>query len=162
MRKLAAKLARGISKTNRHVKQLAKGLVPVAVDADGLMVALSELAERTAEEAGIDCEFFCPTKVRIPDDATALQLYRIAQEAVTNAVKHASPRKIKIGLEYSSGNIEMKVTDDGIGIRQESWSNGGLGLRLMRHRCDLIGGSLDVDRRQPDGTQVCCQIPVDN
>ena len=158
---LAAKIAAGIARTNRHVRTLAHGLVPVPVDAEGLMTALADLARRTETEHGIACHFICDEPVRIADDNIALQLYRIAQEAVANASKHAKAGSISIHLECTDGRLQVDVQDDGIGIGSEGIrSSGGLGLRIMEHRCGLIGGTLSVRRRESGGTLIRCMVPV--
>jgi PAS domain S-box-containing protein len=154
----ATKIADGIAETNRHVRALAKGLVPIPVSADGLIEALYELAKSTENANGISCRFDCPTPVHVPDDSVALHIYRMAQEAVTNAVKHAQASTISIHLGYSNHALELEVLDDGVGIGQSDRRNGGLGLRIMEHRCGLIGGVLSVQRRNTGGTAVSCRI----
>jgi two-component system CheB/CheR fusion protein len=158
-KELAAKLAAGIGETNRRVQSLAKGLVPVPVDAEGLMAALAELAERTESAHGIGCRFECPSPVRITDDDLALHLYRIAQEAVTNAVKHASAQMISIRLEAGEHELGLEVRDDGVGIDRAKVERGeGLGLRIMEHRCGLIRGAFAVSRLDAGGTSVSCRV----
>lgn len=156
---LAAKIAAGIATANRRVRLLAKGLVPVAIDAEGLMTALDELAMQTESTYGIRCRFECPSPVKVPNDELALHLYRIAQEAVANAVKHAQGDEISIHLTSDGGQIELKIADNGIGIRQQARGSQGLGLRIMAHRCNLLGGTFSVQRQEPGGTAVRCRVP---
>jgi two-component system, chemotaxis family, CheB/CheR fusion protein len=156
---LAGKLAAGIAEANRHVRTLARGLVPVAVDAEGLMSALGELASSTEKHHGLSCRFECPVPVDVADEAVATHLYRIAQEAVTNAVKHARTDAISIRLERSDRTLTVEISDEGIGIEQPSIRKEGLGLRIMEHRCALIGGALTVRRRDSGGTVVTCTLP---
>jgi two-component system, chemotaxis family, CheB/CheR fusion protein len=155
---LATRLADGIANVNRQVRSLAQGLVPVPVDAHGLMSGLDGLAKRTAELQGISCRFECPSEVEIQNDDVAMHLYRIAQEAVANAVRHAQPGEITIRLERRDGALVLEVHDDGIGIADQP-HEGGLGLRIMDHRCSLIGGGLEIGRRRPKGTVVACRVP---
>lgn len=159
VRHLASRLAKGISECNQDVRQLASGLVPVAIDAEGLMVALSELARRIGKESGIHCEFSCPAPVNIADDFTALHLYRIAQEAAHNAIRHAAASTITIQLERMGDSISIRIRDDGIGISEDDRLSGGLGLRLMEHRCGLIGGTLTIAGTLGGGTEIACRIP---
>jgi PAS domain S-box-containing protein len=159
VRRLAARLASGLAESNRHVQRIAKGLMPVAIDADGLMVALSELAARATEETGIECEFNCPARIQIPDDTMALHLYRIVQEAVNNAIKHASANRISIALNRSVEATSVIVEDNGIGISPNDLESDGIGVRLMQHRCELIGGTFSIERRLEGGTAVRCEIP---
>jgi two-component system, LuxR family, sensor kinase FixL len=156
---LAQKIASGIAATNRHVRSLAKGLVPVPVDAEGLMTALANLAERTGSEHGVSCRFVCPRPVRIADDSAALHLYRIAQEAVLNAVRHAAASEISIHLERTDLGLRIDVRDDGIGI-DEKRRGDGLGLRIMEHRCGLMGGTFSARRRARRGTVIRCTVPL--
>jgi two-component system sensor kinase FixL len=156
--KLAARLAAGIAKANRRVRDLAKGLVPVPIEAGGLMSALDALAHDTEETSGILCRFECPHPVQVADDSTALHLYRIAQEAVTNAIKHANPSTISIRLVNENHVLTCQVVDDGIGINETRDFHKGLGVRIMEHRCNLIGGKLTLHRRATGGTTVSCEI----
>lgn len=160
-RELARRIASGIAQTNRHVRALAQGLVPVSVDAEGLMTALSDLARRTQNEHGISCSFICPEPVSIADDNVAMHLYRIVQEAVANALKHAEAGNISIRLQRSDGALRVDVRDDGIGIDTDKPSE-GLGLRIMEHRCGLIGGTFSAQRRDAGGTTISCMVPFVN
>jgi two-component system, LuxR family, sensor kinase FixL len=155
---LAQKIASGIAATNRHVRSLAKGLVPVPVDAEGLMTALASLAEHTEKEHGVSCHFVCPKPVRIADDSAALHLYRIAQEAVLNSIRHAAASEISIRLERADFGLRIDVRDDGIGIDEERRGD-GLGLRIMEHRCGLMGGTFSARRRETGGTVISCTVP---
>lgn len=157
---LAAKLANGIAQANANVRALARGLLPGDVQANSLLAALAELAETQSERHGIDCRFECPDATEIADDIAAMHLYRIAQEAVTNAVKHAKATQITIRLRTPNAHIELEVCDDGIGIdRAAAASPRGLGLRTMGHRCSLLGGKLSVEKLDGGGTRVSCLAP---
>jgi PAS domain S-box-containing protein len=140
-----------------HVYALIKGLRPVEVDAEGLMAALAELAASTETLAGVSCRFDCPRSVAVKDDNTADHLFRIAQEAVRNAVKHAEASEITIGL-VKDGGLSLRVEDDGAGIPPEGQRRAGMGLRIMRHRAGLLGGVLDVRRASPRGTILTCTL----
>jgi two-component system CheB/CheR fusion protein len=157
---LAAKLASGIAEAGRRVSALARGLVPVPVDREGLMVALGELARKTESDHDIRCRFECPSPVRVADDSAALHLYHIAQEAVTNAVKHARASAVSVGLHADARNLRLEIRDDGIGIDQQAQRGDGLGLRIMEHRCGLIGGQFSVRGREAGGTIVTCVVPT--
>lgn len=156
---VAAKLAAGIAETNRRLRALAKGLVPVPVDREGLMVALGDLARRTEEEHGIECRFVCPKPVKVADDAAALHLYRIAQEAVTNAVRHASASAISVDLHADDRQLRLEIRDDGVGLDPQRRHGDGLGLRIMEHRCGLLGGQFTVREEEAGGTTIACVVP---
>ena len=158
--RLAVRIAAGIAETNGRVRALAQGLVPVPVDAQGLMTALAGLGERTQAQHGIACRFDCPEPVRITSDSVALHLYRIAQEAVTNAVRHAGADTIVVRLACEDGTLHLEVRDNGAGIDTEQRDHGGLGLRIMEHRCDLMGGTFSARRSQSGGTVISCCVPL--
>jgi two-component system, chemotaxis family, CheB/CheR fusion protein len=156
---LAARLAAGIGEVNSHVRSIAKGLVPVPIDAEGLMAALDDLARSTQERYGLSCRFECPAPVVIADDVAAMHLYRIAQEGVLNAVKHAHASAVTIRLGRDAKGVELVVADDGAGFDPESKERQGAGLRIMKHRCELIGGRLEIRPGAGGGTVVACSVP---
>jgi PAS domain S-box-containing protein len=141
-----------------QTRSLARGLHPVKPEPEGLMVALEELARRTSSLFRTKCKVICPLPVLIEDGATATHLYRIAQEAVTNAVKHGKPSRIQIHLFRTQEGIYLKVKDNGSGLLTMSRKGEGMGLRIMRHRAGAIGGTLTVQRRSGGGTTVVCTV----
>lgn len=157
--KLAARLASGIDQANRHVRSLAHGLVPVPVDAETLPAALGELARATRDTYSLSCQFDCPEPVPVGDATTATHLYRIAQEAVGNAVRHAKADAIEIRLARSDAGVLLQIEDNGVGIPSGRPPLEGAGLRLMEHRCAVIGGQFTVQRKKSGGTRVACVIP---
>jgi signal transduction histidine kinase len=96
--------------------------------------------------------------VRIRDDSIVLNLYRIAQEAVNNAVKHARPSQIIISLRRNRSALSLEITDDGDGVSKKSASK-GMGLQIMQHRANVIGGRLTLESRAGGGTTVKCTLP---
>jgi signal transduction histidine kinase len=157
---LAGRLADGIAQANLHVRSLAHGLLPVPVDEKTLPAALGELARSTRENYGLSCQFDCPEPVLVDNSVTATHLYRIAQEAVSNAVKHAKANAISIRLARSDGDLLLEIRDDGVGIAPRTPPYEGAGLRLMEHRCSVIGGRFTVQRQDSGGTRVACAIPL--
>lgn len=157
---LAARVAKGISAANAHARSLARGLIPVAMEAGGLMSALRALAEETDVIPGLSCAFECHEPVPLADDVQATQLYRIAQEAVTNALKHAEASQISIRLSQTDHSIRLEVDDDGIGIDDKRQPEQGNGLSIMRYRCELIGADLKVERSTRGGTALVCLVPL--
>ena len=158
-KELAKRLAAGIGEANRHVRALARGLVSVPVDAETLPAALDALARNTQETYKLSCRVDCPTPLRMPDAATATHLYRIAQEAVGNAAKHAKADNVLIRLASDDNRLRMEIHDDGIGIPARPVVNGGMGLRLMEHRCTAIGGRFMIEPGACGGTVVSCTVP---
>ncbi|MDR3403782.1 MAG: sensor histidine kinase [Chthoniobacter sp.] len=138
-------------------RNLARGLAPVELEAEGLMAAFHELAKTTTERFNIDCRFEAPHPVLIDDSATSTHLFRIAQEAVSNAIKHGSAQRVTIGLFHEAEDMNLVVIDDGGGFREPLMENRGMGLHIMRHRAAMIGATLTI-RRQSPGTVVHCRL----
>ncbi len=144
-----------------RVASAIRGLTPVDVDEQGLMSALELLASGTTKRFGIPCTFECRESVRVNSNQLATQLYRIAQEAITNAVKHGHPDTIEIRLSDENGTLRLEIMDDGEGLREEDIvSSDGLGLKIMRHRCKSVFGHFDVGLREGGGTKVSCAIDL--
>ena len=133
--------------------------MPVEVDVEGLMVALADLALRTSELPGVRCTFECDEPVCILDNQTATHLYRLSQETVTNALKHGHARKIVISLSDDGELITLKITDNGIGFTDNDLESGGMGLRIMRYRAELIRAKLTIAPAHRRGTEVTCTLP---
>lgn len=150
---IAAHVREAISQT----RMLAHGLCPVVLESEGLMSALQELAHATAKMFGVNCAFRCEQPVHIHDNTTATHLYRIAQEAVGNALKHGKSRRIEIGLAAEADRVFLAVKDDGCGI-SDAPPRTGAGLRIMQYRAGMIGGSVVVQRGEPGGTTVACSV----
>lgn len=152
------KLDASIQEAKRQIRALSKGLFPVDVDAQGLRIALEELARETTSIFRIPCQFTCSDGMPIEDNFTATQLFLIAREAVQNAARHARATQLVIQLDDGDG-LRLSVEDNGQGLLKEGHSSGGMGLRIMRHRADLIGGKLELSSRDGRGTRVILQLP---
>jgi PAS domain S-box-containing protein len=136
-------------------RDLARGLHPIELNTSGFVRALHDVAYRISQSRKIECRFVCPRPVRIRDDAIVLNLYRIAQEAVNNAVKHARPSHITISLRRTRSALVLEISDDGVGVSEKS-AGKGMGLQIMHHRANVIGGRLTVESRAGGGTTVKC------
>lgn len=152
-------IGRQIREAISEVRSLSHGLAPVALADEGLMTALGALADDTARGT-VRCVFECPKPVRVPDAEVAGHLYRIAQEAVNNAVKHAVPSEIRIGLEHRDGAFLLEIDDDGEGFDQSATLRGGMGLRVMRYRARLMDGTLEIGSPPAGGTRISCRVPM--
>src|ERR1017187_2202593 len=119
-------------------RNLARGLYPVEMEAEGLMAAFQDLADNITKGARVRCVFECGAPVVIHDDAAATHLFRIAQEAVRNAVQHGKPKRIGITLSERNGLVTLTVEDDGAGVPEDVPKSGGLGIRIMAHRAAMI------------------------
>ncbi len=143
-----------------HTRLLARGLAPIDLAADGLMRGLHALAARTGEFYHLQCSFQCPVPVLIADAAVATALYRIAQEAVANAAKHAQPKTIEIRLAATSQKVVLAIKDDGIGFSRHGRAPRGMGLRIMQYRAAMLGGTFVIQKQPSRGTNVVCAVPL--
>lgn len=155
----AAEIAKLIREVIDDTRRLAQGLAPIQLEAEGLMEALRALAARTSHLFGTKCVFECPAPTLIHDVSVGTCLYRIAQEAVSNAIRHARARTIRILLKPSNGGVELEIANDGAGFSEHALNSAGMGLRIMQYRADLIRGELRI-LKADDGTRVICQAPL--
>jgi signal transduction histidine kinase len=153
----AGEIARQTQLALDQVRLLAKNLFPVDVDAESLLAALRDLASATTTLHKIDVRVEGNLRETLHDGKIATELYRIAQEAVTNTVKHAQARAITIRVEDGSGLLRLTIADDGIGIAPVEPGDGA-GLRIMRYRATSIGAALAVERGRTGGTVVTCTL----
>src|ERR1017187_7595466 len=132
-------------------RNLARGIYPVEMEPEGLMGAFHELAMNTSKAFKIACEFKCEAPVLIQDATKATHFYRIAQEAVSNAIRHGKPKRIVITLANRGGRMTLAVEDDGVGV-PETWQKGqGLGIRIMAHRAAMLGASFSIEPNPTGG-----------
>lgn len=158
--KLVEALGRGLKRCNAALRNIMNGLPTVPVEISGLVEALAKLAEQIQEESKVNCLFDCPVPVTLIDNHVATHLYLIVREAVHNAIKHAAPRNVQIRLEADEF-LRLCVQDDGIGISEDKLIEReiqGLGLRIMRNRASIIGAMLSIERIEPTGTRVLCNL----
>lgn len=147
-----------INEAIAQTRNLARGLHPVEPEPNGLIVALQALAMRTKTLFHVRCRFICPQSVLIQDNVVATHLFRIAQEAITNAIRHGKPKRIEIGLTETSGLIKLWIRDNGAGMPVRRQEKSGLGLRIMRYRAGMIGGSLAIQKEAGGGMTVACEV----
>jgi len=155
---LARRIAQGLRHALGDVRGLSRGLVPVEVDAEGLMSSLNDLAASITKLGAVKCVFECSEPVPVEDNNTATQLYRIAQEAITNALRHGHASQIRVTLEVRGYYLTLRVTDDGIGLPPNETMSEGMGLRIMRYRAGQIGAQLSVRGGTTRGTVVVCTL----
>ena len=142
-----------------QTRELSRGLSPVRLESDGLMSALQELATNTGRMFGVECIFHCDAPVLVKNAAASTHLYRIAQEAVSNAIKHGKATHLAITLEDGVGATILTILDDGSGFKVARSGRNGLGLRIMQYRARMIGGSLSIQARPKGGVEVICSLP---
>jgi PAS domain S-box-containing protein len=147
-----------VALVNRSIdtaRSLARGLLPVAADRGGLTAALETLAERARELYGFQVHL----RIHVPNggvsESTANHLYRITQEALTNAARHAHASAVAICLRVNAWKFLLRISDDGVGIREPMTGGYGMGLKIMRYRASMINAMMDIRTRHPQGTVVC-------
>jgi hypothetical protein len=149
----AKKIGGLLQKALAHTRGLARGLHPVAPEQGGFAKALETLAAQSGELFRVKCVFECEEAPPIDDEAISTHLYRIAQEAVSNAVKHGAAKKVRIQLTRAG----LTISDDGSGLHEPLQSE-GMGMRIMRYRAEMAGGSLTVRNGRRKGVIVSCQF----
>lgn len=158
----AEKIADIVNDAINHTRGLAKGLSPASIETHGIVTALKELASDISTLSGIICCFHNRNQFNISDLQMSTNLYRIAQEAVKNAIHHGDAKQIDLTLSSSNGHINLTIQDDGCGFDPIISQNGGMGLRSMKHRASLFDGKLEVDSDLGKGTTITCFVPIQN
>jgi two-component system, LuxR family, sensor kinase FixL len=164
----ARQVAELVTQAIHEARGLARGLQPVEPRPAGLMAALEQLADSLHAMFDVECTFRCDPPVDVNDPAVATNLYRIAQEACHNAIKHGRAKHVAIELSRAAdGALRLTVEDDGSGFREgaaaaaaaAAAAGQGLGLQIMRYRAAMIGGSFSIARRRDGarGTVVTCE-----
>jgi PAS domain S-box-containing protein len=157
----AANITALVNDTITQTRDLARGLCPVEVERNGLHAALQQLSGSVEKMFGVSCSFNGDQPVLLDDNAAAVHLYRIAQEAINNAIKHGSAKSIEIQLASNNGFITLSVTDNGEGLAGigQNGDGKGMGLRVMNYRAGMIGATLEISGEPGHGAKVICKMP---
>jgi signal transduction histidine kinase len=148
----------GLAKTAvEWTRDLCHSLSPPALESEGLPIALGELAAHAENIFHIKCVFEQIGEANVTDLISSRHFYRIAQEAISNAVRHGHAKYVRVRLDHSKGSAVLQVIDDGTGITQASESSDGMGLKIMRYRARMIGASINITPREGGGTIVICK-----
>jgi len=180
-------ISRMLREAIAQTRFLARGLVPIGSDPDALQISLAELAERTNALGRARCTFESPEAIALSDARAAGHLYRIAQEAVNNALKHARARHISIRLVREPGALALEISDDGAGLSKTQTGGAGspsrpefqggsraeiqaasekaphpagVGLGVMQHRASAIGAELTIASKRGGGVTIACRLPL--
>jgi signal transduction histidine kinase len=158
-------LARQISEIGQFLREaiaqtrsLARGLSPVHLGSGGLVEALGELAARMSKGGRVRCTLEAPSSVVVQEALVAGHLFRIAQEAVNNAVKHSRATEVIIRLADNGHELHLEISDNGKGLPKTLQPDQGIGLQIMRHRASVIGGDLAIKSRTSKGVTVTCTL----
>jgi PAS domain S-box-containing protein len=154
----ARRLSGLVTQAIEQARSFSRGLSPVALEEDGLVAALHDMADNVQSLFDIRCHLHSPRPVLVPDNTTATHLYRIAQEAVNNAIRHAKPSNIAITLEQQDDRVLLTIDDDGVGLPEKAGNSKGMGLHIMSYRARMVGGTVTVKRRPEGGTRVSCEF----
>ena len=158
----AGELAELLQDAVVQTRDLARGLIPAQVEQMGLVLALEALTQSVGRLQNVDCAFDFNGVEKNYEDRTARHLYRIAQEAINNAIRHGKARNIKISLEASDHHTLLCVRDDGVGLKASATNTSGMGLNIMRYRASQSGGSFEIEELPGGGTLVSCTVTTDH
>ena len=160
----AAKTAREIGRLAEEgilqSRQLARGLLLTAIEPGSLNRELEELAATVQRQTGVRCHYESHSPPLARDTSTASHLFRIAQEAVRNSIRHAQPTALHLSLTRDNEALVLLVRDNGPGLPQTARQESGVGLRVMAHRAKLIGAEFSLESEPGKGTQIRCRVPL--
>ena len=156
----ASQISELADEASNQIRQISRGLMPSEIVRYGLYSSLRELARITTGSCGMICETRLDTALDFPDVAVETHLYRIAQEAINNAVRHAEASRIDIIISEINGMVQLEVVDNGQWI-EPAENSAGIGLRTMQYRASAIGGQLHIGTNPQGGTQVTCRLEID-
>lgn len=156
----AAQIAELVNESIGWTRDLARGLTPVTIEADGLPAALDELTTSASKRLSIRVTCACDGEINLPGE-TLLHLYRVAQEAINNSVKHGKAKTVSLDLIGRSDRVELTILDDGNGLSAQTRAHPGVGLQIMQYRAKMIGATLSLERISArGGTRVRCIVPA--
>jgi signal transduction histidine kinase len=157
----AVMIEESIQQAVLEARNLAHGIFPVHVDRNGLSAALTDLALMTGRLTGVGIEVKEAAEVYIDGPETAMHLYRIAQEAVANAIRHSGATHLTISLAQNEKVLELRIEDNGSGLALPTGTTDtGMGLRTMQYRAQSLGAEFKIESKQGVGTTVLCRAPV--
>ncbi len=158
----AAKITDLANEAVDRCRRLARELYPVELERGDLTSALEELTRNVEELHGITCIFRSEYSALLDDRRVDIHLYRIAQEAINNALKHAKATKIVVNLEINEDSIRLAISDDGIGLPEDFESRAGIGRHSIQYRASMIGAVLRIQPGEKGGTEVICSMIRDH
>jgi two-component system, LuxR family, sensor kinase FixL len=149
-------ISRMILEATDQAREAARGLYPGELEGTSLMNSFEELASRTQSLPRIVCRFHCPKPILIDDNNVATHLYRIAQEGVSNAIKHGKAQSIIVSLTEEKGHISLVIKDNGIGFRPGVLESKGIGLHIMKYRAHMMDAAFYIEANRPHGVILKC------
>jgi signal transduction histidine kinase len=155
----AFKISILVNEAITKTREMARGFYPVELESNGLISALEELASRERNLFNVNCHFHAQDGIGLGDLDKATQVYRIAQEAIENAIKHGEAKNIQVKLLKEASSFRLTIEDDGIGFPKKLPKKRGMGLQIMKYRAGMIQGAFDIQRQSQRGTIVTCSFP---
>ena len=155
-----ARISKLLKEADEQVRTVTNRLVPVNLEANEFGSALEELAIKTEREHGVDCRVTVRGNGRLADNTVATHLYRIAEEAITNAIEHGRAEHVRIRLLLGDQKVRMRIEDDGTGFDETVENVRRMGMRTMEYRARLVGATLSVRSGKNEGTCVTCTLPL--
>lgn len=159
--KEASKIHLLVQQAMSHASDLAHDLATINIKQDNLPAALGDLAAHAEELFEISCRFKAEGSIPHLEPGTINQMYKIAQEAVTNAIKHGKAKKVDISLVNGSDTLILKIKNDGLPFPDLESRSTGMGLKIMNYRASIIGASLEIKGTGSKGTLVACSLPLE-
>ncbi|UCF15630.1 MAG: GAF domain-containing protein [Phycisphaerales bacterium] len=158
----AEEIKKLVNQAMDQTRGLARGLHSIDLDSGSLTAALQELVNATEKMFGVRCDLKCDELVPVIDAEIATHLYRITQEAITNAIKHGRAKNIQVEFVSGAGKSILTIENDGLDFPEKiEAKNSGMGLQIMDHRADIIGASLEIGKAPNGGTIVTCSFRND-
>ncbi len=159
---LAEEVVQCLNECISQTRAIARGLCPVELSVSGLTSALTELAREQERLSGIKCRFETEPGLQVQSAFVGSHLFRLAQEALSNALRHAQPTQVVIRLVRRGSDMCLEIQDNGTGIKTRPPPRVGMGLQSMRYRADVIGAQFAIDAVPGGGTAVSCLVPARN
>ena len=158
--KAQASLSGLLEEAVTHAYELSRGLWSMGPESEDVCTSLRQLAKRQTENGGVPVRALLSPACASCASNNAVQMYCIAREAVANATRHAQASEIVVSLDCLHGGfVNLTIIDDGVGCKAAARSRGGLGLKIMAYRAQMVGGSLKIEDGEAGGTRVVCSIP---
>jgi signal transduction histidine kinase len=148
-----------VNRNVTHARDLARGFQPVELSGGEFTAAMRALVTQTNSNRLVRCHLDMPRPIQLRDETIALNLYRIAQEALFIAIKHSETREVVVSLTRDRRQIRLIVEDSGKGFRANKRTK-GLGLHIMKYRASVLGGSFILESKPKHGTRIICTVPV--
>lgn len=155
----AANIAGLIEKVMTQARELSRGLYAAELETQGLGEALNQLVSNMNATTSIHCRFLSDGDIDIKDMAKATHLYRIAQEALHNARRHSMATEMSVSARHKEDCFTLTIQDNGVGFSTGA-QTAGMGLKTMRYRADIIGGTFDIRENEKGGTIISCTVPL--